>query len=127
MLLETPAHPTGPTISPRLWCKVEIAISRPLRTSYAKVFQTKTEKPLFPPDIEPPGLLNPTGAEIHLLMHSHGQKIVEFMPEMIHTFGGGCVDPGPPFSGLWFPEWGPQGPNACVTEQVAIHASPDTP
>ena len=83
--------------------------------------------PLFPPDVEPPGLLNPTGAEIHLLMHSHVQKIVEFMPEMIHTFGGGCVDPGPPFSGLWFPEWGPQGPNACVTEQVAIHASPDTP
>ena len=77
--------------------------------------------PLFPPGIEPPGMLNPLGSEIHLIVHTHGPMIPEYMPDMIKTFGGGCVDPGPPFTGLWFPEWGAQGPNNCLSQQVGIH------
>ena len=76
---------------------------------------------------EAAGLQNPRGAEIHLLMHSHGPKIPELMPAMIHTFAGGCQDPGPPFAPLMFPEWGPVGPNSCVTEQASIHLSPEAP
>ena len=78
--------------------------------------------PLLPPGIQPPGLLDPMGAEIHLLVHTHGPMIPEYMPDMIHTFGGGCVDPGFPFFGLHFPEWGAAGPNTCVTEQGTVHS-----
>lgn len=77
--------------------------------------------PLFPPGVNPPGLLNPMGSEIHLIVHTHGPMIPDYMPDMIQTFGGGCVDPGPPFTGLWFPEWGAQGPNNCLSQQVGVH------
>ncbi len=77
--------------------------------------------PLLPPGVEPPGLQNPTGAEIHLVVHTHGQKLPEYMPDMIKTFAGGCQDPGAPFFGLHFPEWGKQGPNTCLSLQFAVH------
>jgi len=81
-------------------------------------------RPLLPPGEQSPGLINPRGAEVHLIVHSHGPVIPEFMPGMIQTFVGGCFDPGPPFSGLYFPEWGPQGPNTCQSMQFAVHKAP---
>ena len=77
--------------------------------------------PLLPAGMQPPGLQNPEGAEIHIIVHSHGEMLPEYMPSMIQTFGGGCVDPGAPFFGLHFPEWGPQGPNVCQSLQFAVH------
>jgi hypothetical protein len=68
------------------------------------------------------GLLNPMGAEIHLVVHSHGPKLVEYMPHMIKTFGGGCGDTIPPFD-FHLPEWGPLGPNDCESTQVAVHSA----
>ena len=79
--------------------------------------------PLLPEGIQPPGLLNPMGAEIHLLVHTHGPMLPEYMPDMIHTFSGGCVNPGFPFNNpsLWFPEWGARGPNTCASQQGTAH------
>ena len=77
--------------------------------------------PLLPPGVQPVGLLNPLGAEIHVIVHTHGAMLPEFMPSMIQTFGGGCEDPGFPFIGLHFPEWGEQGPNTCLSLQFAVH------
>ena len=77
--------------------------------------------PLLPPGVQPPGLQDPLGAEIHLVVHTHGPMLSEFMPDMIQTFGGGCQDPGAPFFGLHFPEWGLQGPNTCLSLQFAVH------
>ena len=77
--------------------------------------------PLLPPGVQPAGLQNPQGAEIHMVVHTHGEMLPAYMPSMIQSFGGGCVDPGAPFVGLHFPEWGEQGPNTCVSLQFAIH------
>lgn len=77
--------------------------------------------PLLPPGVQPPGLQNPRGAEIHMVVHSHGDMLPEYMPSMIQSFGGGCMDPGAPFPGLHFPEWGIQGPNTCLSLQFAVH------
>ncbi len=44
------------------------------------------------------GLLDPMGAELHILLFSHGQKLPEFMPSMIQTFAGGCASPPIPFT-----------------------------
>lgn len=77
--------------------------------------------PLLPPGVQPAGLQNPRGAEIHVVVHTHGEMLPEYMPSMIQTFGGGCQDPGAPFIGLHFPEWGEQGPNTCLSLQFAVH------
>ena len=77
--------------------------------------------PLLPPGVQPPGLQNPQGAEIHTIVHTHGQMLPDYMPSMIQSFGGGCQDPGAPFIGLHFPEWGQQGPNTCLSLQFAVH------
>jgi hypothetical protein len=67
------------------------------------------------------GLLNPMGAEIHLVVHSHGPKLSEYMPSMIQTFGGGCGEAVPPFPFHLVPEWGPLGPNTCESVQIGMH------
>ena len=77
--------------------------------------------PLLPPGVQPAGLQNPRGAEIHVVVHTHGEMLPQYMPSMIQSFGGGCVDPGAPFIGLHFPEWGEQGPNTCLSLQFAVH------
>lgn len=37
-----------------------------------------------------PGILNPMGAEVHVLVRSHGPIIPGDVPSQIHTVGGGC-------------------------------------
>lgn len=44
------------------------------------------------------GLTNPTQAEIHAVVRTHGPVIPGMVDEQIHTFNGGC-DPGQPNEG----------------------------
>ncbi len=46
-----------------------------------------------------PGLVNPRGAEIHLVIRTHGPTIPHMVEQQIHTFNGGC-EAGEPNEGL---------------------------
>ena len=50
-----------------------------------------------------PGLLDPRGAEIHLVIRDHGPAIPGLIDEQIHSFNGGCP------------------PNSCGNVQAAAH------
>lgn len=78
------------------------------------------------------GLTNPLGAEIHLVVHHHGPKLPDYMPDMIQSIDGGCVDAGVPFEGAPSPwnlydgdppegGFGRRGPNTCSSVQFAVH------
>jgi hypothetical protein len=74
------------------------------------------------------GLLDPRGAEFHLVVHDHGPKLPEFMPDMIQTVAGGCPEAGipapgvpSPFNDYTGPEYGRRGPNTCMSVQFAVH------
>jgi hypothetical protein len=54
------------------------------------------------------GLLNPMGAEIQLIVRSHGPAIPGMTDEQISTFNGGC-NPGEPNEGL------------CEDVQFSVH------
>ena len=56
------------------------------------------------------GLDNPTTAEIHLVLRSHGEAIPGLVREQITTFNGGC-DPGQPNEGL------------CHDVQFSVHVA----
>jgi len=60
-----------------------------------------------------PGLTNPSGADVHLVVHSHGPKIPGLAANMIHSFGGGCANV-PPGTGT-------PGPNLCWDPQFSVH------
>lgn len=80
------------------------------------------------------GLVDPFGAEVHLVVHNHGPVIPEFMPDMIQSLAGGCTDAGIPAQGAPSPwndfalspayaqEFGRLGPNACLSVQYSILA-----
>lgn len=61
-----------------------------------------------------PGLLDPRGAEIILVLRTHGPKIPQLLSEMLHTFGAGCTT-APPGTGT-------PGPNDCHEVQVSVHS-----
>jgi hypothetical protein len=66
------------------------------------------------------GFTNPTGAEIHTIVHSHGQVIPELKDNMTSTFRGGCGDdemivPGHPAYNDGIP-----GPNQCEDLQFSV-------
>ena len=50
-----------------------------------------------------PGLLNPRGAEIHLVVRNHGPAIPGLIDEQISSFNGGCP------------------PNSCANVQASVH------
>jgi len=60
--------------------------------------------PGAPPIFDGPGLLNPIGADVHLVLRTHGAVIPGRVAEQIGTFTGGC------------------DVNACANVQVAVHA-----
>lgn len=80
-----------------------------------------------------PGLTNPRGAEVILVLKTHGQKIPGLTSEMLRTFTGGCqlsdkvkdeldelakrgVTPRPEV-------FGDEGPNTdCAEIQVSVHS-----
>jgi hypothetical protein len=71
-------------------------------------------------------LKDPFGAEIHLVVNSHGPKLPAFMPGMIRTYRGGCSDSSPfpppfPQSAL---DDGVPGPNTCLLFQSAVFLAP---
>ena len=55
-----------------------------------------------------PGLLDPAGAEVHLVVRTHGEKVEAVYADQISTFGGGC-DPimGPPCQDVQFAVFSP--------------------
>jgi opacity protein-like surface antigen len=69
------------------------------------------------------GFTNPTGAEIHVLVHDHGPIIPGLVDEMISTYRAGCMDDGVinlntiPSAGYYD---GTPGDNQCPTVQSAI-------
>ena len=68
-----------------------------------------------------PGLVAPRGAEVILIVKSHGPKIPHLVSDQLHTFAGGCADqsdapPGTPPELLGTP-----GPNDCAEIQVSVH------
>jgi hypothetical protein len=56
-----------------------------------------------PPPPFGPGLLDPMGAEVHLVIRTHGSQIPGLVDEQIHSFEGGCTI------------------NTCVDKQASIH------
>lgn len=68
------------------------------------------------------GLTDPYGAEVHLVVNGHGPALAEFLPDMIHTYRGGCADSSP-YPAIFPPTAladGEPGPNTCLLTQVAI-------
>ncbi len=61
------------------------------------------------------GLINPMGADIHLIVRDHGPIIPELLHEQLSTFGGGCNN-APPGTGT-------PGPNTCKDMQFSAHES----
>lgn len=69
-----------------------------------------------------PGLLDPRGAEVILIVKTHGPKIPGLTAEMLKTFAGGCHDQTAPPNAR--PEMiGPAGPNHCAEIQISVHSA----
>jgi hypothetical protein len=64
---------------------------------------------------EPRGLLNPLGAEVHLVTRAHGPLVLETAAEALNSFGGGCT------TNLAPPEIG-GGEGECVDRAFAVHS-----
>jgi hypothetical protein len=70
-----------------------------------------------------PGLVDPRGAEVILVLKTHGPKIPGLTAEMLHTFAGGCHDQTLPPPLIARPEMlGTAGPNDCAEIQVTVHS-----
>jgi hypothetical protein len=68
------------------------------------------------------GLTNARGAEVILILKTHGPKLPGFVSQQLHTFAGACADqsdapPGTPPHLLGTP-----GPNDCAEIQVSVHS-----
>lgn len=60
-----------------------------------------------------PGLVDPRGAEVHVIVRDHGPRIRGKVREQLRTFEGGCT----PESSFGLGD----GPNECADVQFAIH------
>lgn len=73
-----------------------------------------------------PGLTDARGAEVILLLKTHGPKIPGLTSEMLHTFAGGCDEEGsetPPGVTPRPEVLGTPGPNeGCAEIQVSVHS-----
>lgn len=56
-------------------------------------------------------LEDPRGAEIHLVLRTHGEAIPGLVGYQLTTFNAGCTTAPPAL----------QGPNTCMNLQAAIH------
>ncbi len=67
------------------------------------------------------GLTNPTGAEIHIVIHDHGPVIPEMAGEMLNSLRAGCTDESVPAP---YPDIakadGEPGPNTCKLVQFTV-------
>lgn len=73
--------------------------------------QSSTPHPAF---AGAPGLLNPRGADIHLVVRTHGELVPQLAKDMIRTFKGGCTPETSDGFGA--------GPNDCTDLQFALFA-----
>jgi hypothetical protein len=65
------------------------------------------------------GILDSDKAEIHFVVHTHGQKIPGLVGEMLNSFNAGCA---PTFMDIPVPEeLGTHGPNTCQDIQFTMH------
>jgi len=85
-------------------------------TSFLPVGEV-VDDPWFPEN----QFVNPTGAEVHLVINSHGPLIPERAAEMVNTYRAGCTDESlpPPFPDTAKAD-GEAGPNACALVQAAV-------
>ena len=67
------------------------------------------------------GLIDPVGAEIHIIIHDLGESIPDMASTMLNSFRGGCTDASlpPPFPDTAKSN-GEAGPNTCKLVQDAI-------
>jgi hypothetical protein len=77
-----------------------------------------TDDPWFPGT----AFANPSGAEIHLVINSHGPLIPEMAGEMLNSYRAGCTDDSlpPPFPDTAKAD-GEAGPNDCALVQAAVY------
>lgn len=67
-----------------------------------------------------PGLVDPWGAEVALVLKTHGPEIPGF--DQLGTFAGGCADQSDAPPGVPPEMLGEPGPNDCEELQATIHA-----
>jgi hypothetical protein len=69
------------------------------------------------------GLHDARGAEVILVLKSHGPKIPGLVSEQLHTFAGGCADQSdaPPAAPPHLV--GTAGHNECAEIQISVHSS----
>ncbi len=101
------------------------------------VFRARAWQPLGPADGsantyfgDPDyGLLNPLGAEVHLVLRDHGPLIPGQEHAQVSTFDGGCDPAVNPVDGLWIDLIGtfPDAPGECNDIAFVVYPSPDTP
>lgn len=79
--------------------------------------------PHFNPAATDHGLLDPQGAEVHLMVHDHGPVQPGLVPTMRSTFDGGCDfdDPDYPLGTFGVP---PVEVGQCATIQAAMFLAP---
>lgn len=64
------------------------------------------------------GLVDPEGAEIHLVVRTHGERVPGMVNDQINTFAGGCTADSSFGAGL------EEGGNDCADQQFAVFLSP---
>lgn len=70
-----------------------------------------------------PGLVNPRGAEVILVLKSHGPKIPRLTSEMLSTFAAGCADQTtPPSLDTREGMVGTADENDCGEIQISVHS-----
>jgi hypothetical protein len=70
-------------------------------------------------------LIDTDHAEVHLVLHYHGEAIPALVESALHTFNGACVY-DPPITGTE-PTYGLPGPNTCVDTFFSVFPSPAAP
>lgn len=69
-----------------------------------------------------PGLLDARGAEVILVLKTHGPKIPHQVSDQLHTFAGGCADQSDAPVGTPPGLLGRPGPNRCAEIQISVHS-----
>ncbi len=68
-----------------------------------------------------PGLVNPRGAEVILVVKTHGPKLPHLVADQLRTFAGGCVDQSDAPAGAPPELVGESGPNDCAEIRFSVH------
>lgn len=118
--------PTDIIPNPATDSQVTFAKAGMLATSERGGFRARFRAgPLLEGWLRVQGLDDPMGAEIHLVINSHGPVIAGLEEEMVSTYRAGCTDASLP---AFFPPSafadGTPGPNTCRLWQTAIFLPP---